>query len=107
MKPEMRFPTGARRFTTTEKVRLRGVVEVTRTAVIDVSQKHEDAIKSSYTSAAEMESSADETDASDIDDMKHQPNWDMETAKVYELTIVELGQSLDLDLVLSSAEAHS
>lgn len=98
---------GVRRFTTTEKVRLRGVVEGTRISVVDTSTKREDTAKSSYASAAETESSAYETDASDTNGIRDRPDWDMETAKVYELTISELGQSLDTDPISYLAETNA
>ena len=92
---------GARgKLSTTEKVRMKGLVERTRITVVEVAGNG-----SSVTETESMAQSHDETEDDlmmDNDDMMddlevngNHGRWEMEIARVYEKTIVELGLSLD------------
>lgn len=81
---------------------MRGIVERTRAAVVAVAAK-----EGSVTDSRDIEhliSDGDTTmedDATDYEEDKDDPgegqgNWEMEVARVYEKTIVLLGESLDL-----------
>ena len=93
---------GRGKLSTTEKVRMRGLVERTRLAVVEVAGKggSVDGIDSVVQSPVDMEdeiSTSEETD-DDMEAMQVDGNhgrWEMEIARVYEKTIVELGVSLD------------
>lgn len=93
------FETGRARPSTTEKVRMRGLVERTRVAVVEVAGKGGSTVES----ASETKSQADTEDESMADDSETlealldggHGRWEMEVARVYERTIVELGVSLE------------
>lgn len=93
------FETGRARPSTTEKVRMRGLVERTRVAVVEVAGKGEGTVDS----ASEIKSQAEAEDESMTDDSENMKalldgghgRWEMEVARVYERTIVELGVSLE------------
>ena len=97
---------GRGKLSTTEKVRMRGLVERTRLAVVEVAGKggSVDGIDSVVQPSVDTEdefTTNEETD-DDIDDMEamqvngNHGRWEMEIARVYEKTIVELGVSLDI-----------
>ena len=83
------FETG-RRMTVTEKVRLRSVVECTRVQAVKMrgSENPQEAEPDTTASETEMESSYG-------DDFTGQEDWGMETARVYERTLVDLSDALD------------
>lgn len=92
---------GARgKLSTTEKVRMKGLVERTRITVVEVAGNG-----GSVTENERMAQSHDDTEddlMTDNDDMMddlevngNHGRWEMEIARVYEKTIVELGVSLD------------
>lgn len=92
---------GARgKLSTTEKVRMRGLVERTRVAVVEVAGK-----AGSVTDTGSIAQTDDDftTDVDDEDDDAmeglqvdgNHGRWEMEIARVYENTIVELGMALD------------
>lgn len=93
------FETGRARLSTTEKVRMRGLVERTRVAVVEVAGKG----GSTVDSASEIKSQAEAEDEFMTDDSENikalldegHGRWEMEIARVYERTIVELGVSLE------------
>lgn len=93
------FETGRARLSTTEKVRMKGLVERTRVAVVEVAGKGGSTVES----ASETKSQADTEDESMADDSETlealldggHGRWEMEVARVYERTIVELGVSLE------------
>ena len=89
------------KLSTTEKVRMKSLVERTRITVVDISGNG-----NSITDAESIAQSHDDTeddlmtDENDTldDDLEVNGNhgrWEMEIARVYEKTIVELGLSLD------------
>lgn len=92
---------GARGIDTTKKVRMKGIVERTRKAVVEVAAKGggsiEDVSSLSGQGITSDEDTIMEDDDSD-DDMATiggRDNWEMKVATVYERTIVLLGESLD------------
>lgn len=94
------FHTGKARLSTTEKVRMRGLVERTRVAVVEVAGKCGSTVDDS---ASEFISQAETEDESMNDDSETMEavldgghgRWEMEIARVYERTMVELGVSLE------------
>ena len=84
----------------TEKVRMRGIVERTRVVVVDVAGRGAIA---TYTESSAQITGDDLTTDDDDDDATmngmeidgHHGRWEMELARVYEKTIMELGTSLD------------
>lgn len=94
------FQGGRGKLSTTEKVRMKGLVERTRIVVVEVAGNG-----SSVTETESMAQSHDDTEddlTTDVDDMMddlevngNHGRWEMEIARVYERTIVELGISLD------------
>lgn len=99
------FEGGRGRLSTTDKVRVRGLVERTRVAVVEVAEKGE-SVADAGESETEDNLATDDNDNEDDDDddndeimggMQVEGNhgrWEMEVARVYERTIVELGMSL-------------
>ena len=98
------FEAGKRTISTTQKVRMRGLVEQTRVLVVEVSGKSGsvyDAVSSTHGRITETE---DETETGEEDYDMEEPEapeaeyghgmWEMEVARVYERTIVGLGQAL-------------
>lgn len=83
------FGTGMR-VNDTDKVRIRSLVQRTRVAVMNVMSKGE--IEEEDTSTLEQED--DELVLDDTDDA-NTSDWTMQTARVYDQTLVELGESLD------------
>ena len=93
------FETGRERLSTTEKVRMRGIVERTRVAVVEVAGKGGNIANSASAIISQTETE-DEPMTDDSETMEAVPDggdgrWEMEVARVYERTIVELGVSLE------------
>ena len=78
---------------------MKGLVERTRVAVVEVSAKGGSVADTEDISPSDMETGDDMTTSDDEDDVRHvrenHGNWEMEVARVYEKTIVELGVSLN------------
>lgn len=96
------FEGGRGKLSTTEKVRMRGLVERTRVAVVEVARKGgsvtdtESAARSNVDTEDEVTTEDEEDDA--MEGMRVDGNhgrWEMEVARIYEKTVVELGVSLD------------
>ena len=85
------FDSG-RRVTVTEKVRIRGIVENTRTVVVSVFSKGGSVVESTDATEDEDEQMGDITGANEDIGIG---SWEMEVAKVYEKTIVDIGNALD------------
>jgi len=97
------FEGGRGNLSTTEKVRMRGLVERTRVAVVEVAGKG----GSVTDRGIELQTDDDSTTDNNDDDFHDEDaiqglqvegnhgRWEMEVARVYEKTIVELGMSLD------------
>ncbi|KAK4690179.1 hypothetical protein P7C71_g6542, partial [Lecanoromycetidae sp. Uapishka_2] len=103
------FESGRGKLSTTSKVRMRGTVERTRIAVVEVAGKGES--ETGYAIKAQTEDDATTDDNNDDDDNEameglqvegNHGRWEMEVARVYEKTIVELGMSLEIGLGGSS-----
>lgn len=87
---------GGRSVTDTEKVRLKSLVERTRVVVAGVmsagemDEDEEESAVDDTTADETMDSDADQAEDMDVD----ANSWDMETAKVYDRTVVELGDTI-------------
>ena len=93
------FESGRGKLSTTEKVRMRGLVERTRVAVVEVAGKPGSSVKAGSEMQTEDDFMTDNEDdrvsgAVQVDG--NHGRWEMEVARVYEKTIVELGLSLDM-----------
>ncbi|KAH0551045.1 hypothetical protein GP486_007600, partial [Trichoglossum hirsutum] len=81
------FAATSRKMSITEMVRLKSLVERTRVVVVEVMGRGE-----------RLEESEDDGEGNEDGDMEEDQEvvgrWEMEIARVYELTIVELGESL-------------
>ena len=85
------FETG-RKVTTTEKVRLRSIVERTRIHVVKLAgspNAPETELDNTTASDTDLDSQYDET-------FVGQDEWDMGIARVYEKTLVELGNDIEV-----------
>lgn len=93
------FDGGRGKLTTTEKVRIRGLVERTRVVVVLAAGKTGTADE--FSRVAETDEDEDEGLTTDNDTMDavggeaDHGRWEMEIARVYEKTIVDLGIYLD------------
>ena len=93
---------GARGIDTTKRVRMRGIVERTRVSVVEVAAKESSVIDNGSTQQVITdEDTAMEdgiSEATDDEDVagENRGNWEMEVARVYERTIVLLGESLEV-----------
>ena len=92
---------GARGIDTTKRVRMRGIVERTRLAVVEIAAKEGGMLDDEYTqqsiSDEDTATEDDITSGEEDEDMpdEGQRTLEMEVARVYEKTIVLLGESLD------------
>ncbi|KAK0509179.1 hypothetical protein JMJ35_008550 [Cladonia borealis] len=96
------FEGGRVKLSTTEKVRMRGLVERTRVAVVEVAAKGGSVAGAGSAAQTDTEDGFTTNDNDDGDDAMDERQvegnhgrWEMEVARVYERTIVELGMSLD------------
>ena len=96
------FAGGRGRLSTTEKVRMKGLVERTRVAVVEVAATGGSVTDTESIARSDAETEDDFAPDHDEDDgmgeipaVGHHGSWEMEVARVYEKTIVELGLSLD------------
>jgi len=91
----------ARGVSGTEKVRIKSLVERTRVCVVDVMSKGEfeeddqDESMVEETGESEMEGDLILEEPLHVDDDVEDENWDMQVAKVYDRTLVELGETMD------------
>lgn len=96
------FEGGKGKLSTTEKVRIRGLVERTRVAVVEAAGKGGSVTDTESVARSNVETEDDSMTDYDEDiiidgtqvDGNH-GRWEMEVARVYEKAIVELGVSLD------------
>lgn len=92
------FEGGRGRLSTTEKVRMRGLVERSRVTVVEVAAKGESLTDDGNTMQTEDDLTTDSDEDKILDELRVEGNhgrWEMEIARVYEKTIVELGIALD------------
>ena len=89
---------------TTEKIRLRGLVARTRVIIVDIAVRGTGGFDGSNvttdtgegsTTEADTEMGNGDDDDDDEDEDDHHRIWEMEVARVYERTIIELGIALD------------
>lgn len=95
------FEGGRGRLSTTEKVRIRGIVERTRVAVVEATGREGSLADPKSVSLTETDTEDDFNTTNDDDDVKNLEDegsyrrWEMDIARVYEKTFVELGMALD------------
>ena len=95
------FEGGRAKLSTTEKVRLRGLVERTRVTVVEVAGNRgsvDDASRATETQTDtedDLSTTDNENAMEGVEDADGHGRWEMEIARVYERTVVDLGQSLD------------
>ena len=94
---------GARGIDTTKKVRMKGIVERTRTAVVEVASRSGSVTDHMSCQPARRVTSDEDTTMEYEDDFNDEMladdergDWGMKVATVYEKTIMLLGESLDL-----------
>lgn len=92
--------TGKSRLSTTEKVRMRGIVERSRVAVVEVAGKdgslvHEGTVAKVQTDTEDDFNMTTDDGTDGLEDESSHRRWEMDIARVYEKTIVELGLALD------------
>jgi len=91
---------GRNKLSTTEKVRVRGVVERTRVVVVEVAGEA-DGTDGGVATETDGDITEEDYDVDDDDAMDDRVvegihgSWEMEVARVYEKTIVELGMALE------------
>lgn len=94
------FESGRGNLSTTEKVRLKGIVETSRIAIVDVAGRVLDN-NEAESSIVDFRDTDDEPTTDSMNDMKEegsdegQGGWEMKIARVYENTIIQLGASLN------------
>lgn len=97
------FEGGRGKLSTTEKVRLRGIVERTRVAVVEAAGK--DGSLADVKNVPQMDTDTEddfnmtEDDGEILEDESSHRRWEMDIARVYEKTIVELGMALDISIL--------
>ena len=92
------FEGGRAKLSTTEKVRVRGLVERTRVTVVEVAGKRasvDDVSRLTETQTETEDDIATTDDDNAMEDDGGHGRWEMEIARVYERTIVDLGQFLE------------
>ncbi|KAL9119658.1 MAG: hypothetical protein Q9187_003789 [Circinaria calcarea] len=93
------FEGGRGKVSTTEKVRMRGLVSRTRVVVVEMAGKGTTELGISSATGTETDTEGGITTDNDTimndDEDNDDENWEMEVARVYERTIVDLGDALD------------
>ncbi|MCJ1388543.1 hypothetical protein MMC18_001390 [Xylographa bjoerkii] len=89
------FDGGRGRLTTTEKVRIRGLVERTRVAVVVAAAKVGSADGESRVTDIDEGLTTDDDMMEGLEEDANHGRWEMEIARVYERTLVDLGAALD------------
>lgn len=90
------FGGGRGKLSITEKVRMRGLVERTRLVVVAAAGGEGSLAEEESQEETSDELMTDDTSASTLEQFgEGHGRWEMEIARVYENTIVELGASLD------------
>ncbi|KAK7718842.1 hypothetical protein SLS57_005952 [Botryosphaeria dothidea] len=88
---------GGRKVNATEKVRINSMVHYARSAVVEVMLRHDpemDDEEEEEETAGESGAEVDMEEAEDYGINDVEGTWDMKTAKVYDRTLVELGDEL-------------
>ena len=92
------FEGGRGKVSTTEKVRMRGLVERTRIAVVETAGKMGSTTDAGSATQTEEDFTTDIDDVDVMEEVRIDGNhgrWEMEIARTYENTIMELGMILD------------
>jgi len=92
------FEGGRGSVSITEKVRMRGLVERTRVTVVEVAGKGAYVTDIGDAAPTHYDSTTEDDNADTMDGLSVEGNhgrWEMEIARVYEKTIMELGMALD------------
>ena len=93
------FEGGRGKVSTTEKVRMRGIVSRTRVVVVEIAGKGTTELGISSAAGTETDTEGgimtDNDTIMNDDEDNDDENWEMEVARVYERTIVDLGDALD------------
>ncbi|KAL8950322.1 MAG: hypothetical protein Q9222_003645 [Ikaeria aurantiellina] len=94
------FGGGRGNISTTEKVRMRGIIERTRIVVVEVAGKDGSlagtaSVHQSQTDTEDDFNMTEDTEIDDLEDESSHRRWEMDIARVYEKAIVELGLALD------------
>ena len=91
------FEYGRGKITTTEKVRIRGLVERTRLAVVVAAGKDRSIDERSRVIETDENMTTDDDVVMDgTETGEEHGGWEMDVARVYERTIVDLGAALDV-----------
>ncbi|MCJ1246942.1 hypothetical protein MMC30_004153 [Trapelia coarctata] len=91
------FEGGRGKLTTTEQVRIRGLVERTRVAVVVAAGKDKSVDeRPRVTETDENMTTDDDVTMGGTEGGEELGKWEMEVARVYERTIVDLGAALDV-----------
>jgi hypothetical protein len=85
-------PTTSRKMSITEMVRLKSLIERTRVVVVDVMGRGE--ILEMREGEKDIDGDGEGDEDEDREDQEGVGRWEMEVARVYDLTIVELGELL-------------
>lgn len=95
------FEGGRGKLSTTEKVRLRGLVQSSRLAVVEVAGRYGDINETDNGARSRLPTDDEFLTDDDTDAMRDEEfdqvsaGWEMEIARIYERTLVELGSSLN------------
>ncbi|MCJ1379150.1 hypothetical protein MMC17_002250 [Xylographa soralifera] len=89
------FNGGRGKLTTTEKVRIRGLVERTRVAIVVAAGKGGSADGESRVTETDEARTTDDDMMEGLEEDTNHGRWEMEVARVYERTLVDLGAALD------------
>ena len=95
------FEGGRGKLSTSEKVRLRGLVQSSRLAVVEVAGRRGDINENDSGAYAPLPTDDEFPTDDDTDAMRGEQfdqasaGWEMEIARIYERTLVELGISLN------------
>lgn len=96
------FEGRGRRVSQTEKVRIKGVVERTRVSVVEVAGKGEESVDGTTQDGIAEDSNmgmsvTEDEGYAEVGEMDRYESWEMGVARVYERTVVELGETLGGD----------
>ncbi|KAI9754636.1 MAG: hypothetical protein M1835_000874 [Candelina submexicana] len=94
------FEGGSGKVSTTEKVRIKGLVERTRVSVVEVMREgeiEEEEDEDTDTAGETGDEMLEDMDVDEGFEAQGAEKWDMEIARVYDRTLVELGETMGAD----------